>query len=765
MPSWIKLGLGLLLTLPLVIFGAAAIAPLLIDQQRLLTDLEAEISLSLGRPTQVDSIALLQFFPFPRLRLEGLRIAESVAADAQTIATIEAVQLDAALWPLISGRLVLAEVLLDRPKVRLPLAPMAIPSASSEPESNLESKLEQALALTSELKPEQALALTPELVPEPMPDLQLSSGSTPAAWPPIRRLLILDAELAGPTQSVDAGAALSLGDLNLTAGPIRPGSSGRLDATFRVFAQAAQARQAAPAERESFALPGLVEAEIRLADARHALELRPLRLRFGTSAGGQGPPIEVDAAALIDLIHARARFEPVELSIDRLRARGAAQVFPTASGLGIDAQLRVPPFDLRTWLVEQAALRMPGNRDSLRRVSGQSDLQLRGSVLAINHAAFSIDQAQLRAVARLRLPEAPSVPFSGQLALAIDRLDLDPYLRAAATVNVAPASSPPFPALPPLPALPPETGPTEQGLRLQLAAGELRLGGLGFSAVRLGGRLQPQALELDASAGFYGGWLQTELNARPLDVFASDQQPWLEPGSPPADDRASRPALRLEATAGDVDVAALLAALQLGGHKQAPMTGRGEIELDLMAQGASPALITSTLGGKVVFAVRHGAVTIVDLEQLITGTIGAFGVSREDAENLTRFSAFSLSATGEEGRFDSEDIQLRSNLLHIDGVGQLDLPTQQLALDLSAVLTKPPQGRAIKELEGIPIPIKARGPWLDPRWEVDTKAALNQAARRALREDSGLFDKLEERTGIQGLGDGLRQILPGLLGQ
>lgn len=224
------------------------------------------------------------------------------------------------------------------------------------------------------------------------------------------------------------------------------------------------------------------------------------------------------------------------------------------------------------------------------------------------------------------------------------------------------------------------------------------------------------------------------------------------------------PVVRLTASASAVDVAALLTDLQLGGRAQAPLTGLAEIELDLIGRGADPQAIMDSLGGEAAVLVRDGAVTMVDLGQLIIGTVGVMGVSREDAEDLTQFSVLSLTAKGADGRFRSEDIQLRSNLLAIDGSGRLELPTQRIALDLQAVMTKPPKGRGIKELEGIPIPITAKGPWADPRWEVDIKTALNQAAQRALREDSDLLDQLEERTGIKGLGDGLRQVLPGLLG-
>jgi AsmA protein len=155
---------------------------------------------------------------------------------------------------------------------------------------------------------------------------------------------------------------------------------------------------------------------------------------------------------------------------------------------------------------------------------------------------------------------------------------------------------------------------------------------------------------------------------------------------------------------------------------------------------------------------------MVDLGQLIIGTVGAAGVSADEVADLTRFNALTLSARGETGTFRSDDIRLRSDLLQVDGAGRLDLPQQQLALDLEAVLVEAPDGRGIRELEGIPIPISASGHWADPRWSVDARAVLDRAARRALQEDDGLLDELEERTGIKGLGDGLRQLLPGLMG-
>ncbi len=786
MPIWLKLTAGLVLTLLLAALGAAAFAPLLIDKQQIRADLEADISLSLGRPTQIESIGLLQLLPIPRLRLEGLQVADSVAADAPTLATIDAVRLDAAIWPLLSGRLVLTEVLIDRPKISLPLA--STPTAKAASGATSRARPAGVMAQLVAASDPSALELEAEAQAQAKDGGSAPlSVANPPTLPPIRRLIVRDGELSGPAQPAGLSSRFSLDALNLTAGPIVAGRSGRLDATFRLFAPvlvakpshqaAASAANASGPDRLGssngdsgvssadpmrFSLSGLAEAEIVLANPLTEVALRPLRLRLGSSAGVQGPPIEIDAEVLVEVMTGRVAIDPFELIADRLRIIGAAQLFPTPSGLGVDGQLQVPAFDLRSWLIEQAALTIPGRAGSLSRVGGQFDVQLRGPVVAIDNAALIIDQAQASAAARLRLPQTqrltPSAPIAGQMALAVDRLMLDRYLAgaeaAAAQTSSGQAafSMPPLlPPLPPLP-LPPETSSTEQGLRLQLVASQLQLAGLDFSSVQLDGRLLQDALELDSSADFYGGWLETEFSATQLHFGFG--------GAGPAG-----PDLRLEAAAGGVDFAALLAGLQLGAGKPPPITGLAEIDLHLNAWGVDPASIIPTLGGEASFAVRDGTITMVDLGQLITGTIGALGVSPEDAENLTGFSALTLSAKGKEGQFSSDDIQLRSNLLNIGGNGQLNLTTQQIALDLEAVMTKPPKGRGIKELEDIPIPISAEGPWADPRWEVDVRTALDAAARRALREDSGLFDEIEERTGIKGLGDGLRQILPGLLGR
>ena len=144
MPTWIKFFIGLVVALLVLALGAALLAPRLIDQRQLLRDFEIEIGQSLGRPTRIESIGRLRLLPTPSIRLDGVRVLDAEAwesaareadarkADARETnaretdavgapvwIAIDSLRLNAALWPLLSGRLVLAEVLLDRPQMRL----------------------------------------------------------------------------------------------------------------------------------------------------------------------------------------------------------------------------------------------------------------------------------------------------------------------------------------------------------------------------------------------------------------------------------------------------------------------------------------------------------------------------------------------------------------------------------------------------------------------------------------------------------------------
>jgi hypothetical protein len=120
------------------------------------------------------------------------------------------------------------------------------------------------------------------------------------------------------------------------------------------------------------------------------------------------------------------------------------------------------------------------------------------------------------------------------------------------------------------------------------------------------------------------------------------------------------------------------------------------------------------------------------------------------------------SAILTEGVLHSDDLSAAGPWFRATGAGTLNLTSGQLDWRLVPILVDPPQGRGLKELEGIPVPVLVGGTLGHPVWRVDVASVLAEVARRAAAgRNGGLLERIERRTGIRGL-DG---VLRGLLGQ
>jgi AsmA protein len=480
-----------------------------------------------------------------------------------------------------------------------------------------------------------------------------------------------------------------------------------------------------------------------------------LRLEIGAGNDAAEPLVDASAEAVIELASGRAAIDSLRVGMGALRILGRGVLYPHPEGLAVDAHVRMPTVDLRAWTSERIGVPLPGAALSLSRVAADLDLRLAGYTLAIDNAELTLDATGASAWARLDLPRSPGVLVTGQLAMALDRLDAGLYLPLPATAGFAPPSAAVEPGVRPL--LPPIVdAPIVDALSLQLSATELGLGGLRLGALELEALIGGDWLDAGASADLYGGALDLSASARP-------QSAGIAAGGRPQAVGAVE--MSLDGLARGVDLEPMLRDLGPAVGATAALSGTAEIECALQARAGGATPLLQTIAGDVDLLIRDGAITAADLSRRLGAALRVIGAGPDDVAELTRFSTLSLHASGAEGQFRSEDIQLRSALLQVDGTGEIDLPAQQMALDLQALIAGSAGNRGIKELKDIPIPITASGPWSAPRWNMDLRSALDAAAKRVLNKEGGLLDKLDERTGIKGLGEGLRQILPGLLGR
>ncbi len=310
-------------------------------------------------------------------------------------------------------------------------------------------------------------------------------------------------------------------------------------------------------------------------------------------------------------------------------------------------------------------------------------------------------------------------PAPVQFALRGDELDLSPYL-AVLTLKPEQAPDQTAPVSPPIGPSNASRSKTAWSGTVQLD--RLKLYGLGFQQVQLSLRSQPSiALEMQVGESYGGTW-QGDLHWQ-----TRQGVPWIQ----------------LAQRAEGVQIGPLLQDL-LG---KVPLQGTGDLELEVQGPISQIQQLQGTLSLRIVDGLLQGP----SLEQLLQQA--RQGQSALDQPSRgTRFQRLQGSATLAQGLLRNDDLLLRADHLQATGSGSLDLVQRYLDYRLVPRLQQVPAGAPLRDLEGVPIPIRIRGDFDHLQWQVDLAAALQGAAQRKL------LRKLEARTAVPGLERGLRQL-------
>jgi AsmA protein len=183
------------------------------------------------------------------------------------------------------------------------------------------------------------------------------------------------------------------------------------------------------------------------------------------------------------------------------------------------------------------------------------------------------------------------------------------------------------------------------------------------------------------------------------------------------------------------------------------LLGSGSVDLNLSGQGGTLSQLKQSLDGNVSFDFRDGAVKGFNLAKMIrqaraklTGESTA--ISREPEQ--TDFSQLTGQATIVNGLINNQRLNAQSPYLRVEGAGKANLIQESMDYTIRPVIVNTPEGQGGKELEelvGIPIPVRIKGSWSDPKFSIDLAKVLadQQKAKLERKIDIKVEEKLQDK--------------------
>ncbi len=356
-------------------------------------------------------------------------------------------------------------------------------------------------------------------------------------------------------------------------------------------------------------------------------------------------------------------------------------------------------------LTQRYGLELPGKPEVYGPFSLQGNLDHRQAQTRFEQASLNLDGNALRMAALLDLSQAK--PYV-QANLAAPRLELDPYLSAQDHQPVAAASG--------------QNARTSGDNAWDTAP----INWSGLQAFNADLSLKSQGLSLygfaldqaEVTASLRDGRLQADLPA--LRAYEGSGT-----GTLVLNARGAEPSLAVKAKVSQVNVKPLF--LALAGREE--LTGKGDLEVDLLTFGINQSRLMSNLKGSSKINLRDGSLLGLDLPATIATLKSrqldpAFGRTR-----VTQFQDLGATALIEQGVLRTEGFQLTSDKVALTGKGQVDLGQRQLNYRIEPRLTEGyVQTEGLKPgISKLTLPLQIYGPWNDLRIQMDLTGFLTLA--------------------------------------
>jgi AsmA protein len=302
-------------------------------------------------------------------------------------------------------------------------------------------------------------------------------------------------------------------------------------------------------------------------------------------------------------------------------------------------------------------------------------------------------------------------PLALAFDLDIDQLNIDKYLppkpAAAATAEAGTGGSAGKEAPLDLSAL---KGPTVNGnIRIgALQVSKLKLANVNAKLALAGGKLDVAPLSLNLYEGSTSGSLSVNANGN---------------------------AVALKQTLRGVNVNPLLKDLL----DKDVLEGRGDVALDVSAQGNTMSALKKALAGNASLALKDGAIKGINLAQSLRDIKAKLGQSdttqQANAGQKTDFSELTASFKIASGVAHNDDLGVKSPFIRLGGTGDIDVGASLINYLAKATIVGSGEGQGGKEadqLKGLTVPVRLSGPFDKLAYKIEWGAMLEDATKASI---------------------------------
>ncbi len=756
MPKFLKITLYTLSTAVLLIIFTLIGILLFVDPNDYKDDITTAVHDATGRELNITGNLELSVFPWLGLSLGQTRLGNAAGFGDQPMAQVKAVDIKVKLLPLFKRQLEMKTILLHGLQLNL--------ARHADGSSNWDDLIGQPAEATE--APAEKIPSTNESAPPPLAALAIGGVELSDAR------IVWDDQQGGQHITIDnlqlQTGALALGEpidirLSLDVETREPALRNHIEFSTRVDIDDAL---------QQLQLSGL---QLTIDSQGETLPVSPLSLRLGAEvAANLGTQQATISDLQIDVLGTELRGDirleqwqngNARIRIDISDPQALASLLPadlpsqlvSESSLSMEALWSIDKqtATVKTLQIKAAGLQIDSNIEatqiidapqasgrfsiaefSPRQLAGSTNIELPetsdpqvlnkaslsltfdGSLNAIELQELSLaaDDTQLTGNATVSNFAQPVIRFK----LAIDGIDVDRYL-------------PPQPETPPAP-VPAGAAVEAAGLPLEplraldvdgrITIGKLKAANAQLADILLvlkakGGQLRLHPLQANLYGGSYAG-----------DILM--------------DVRSDTPKISLDEVIKNVQAGPLLKDV----NGDDPISGTVNLQAKITTLGSEPEAMMKTLNGSAQMQFLDGSVKGINIGHMLRSAQAKLKGKPAPPEELKRtdFAEITASVSIADGVVTNKDLSAKTPLLRISGEGTVDLPKERLDYRLVSTIVNTATGQAGKDLEqlrGLPIPIRIKGPFADPKISLDLKSVMNAKAKQKLDQQK---KKLKEKT-------------------